>query len=42
MGDVKHYDPRVVDILSDVAAAVGHPGAEIETICEYRTAWSNE
>ena len=28
-GDIKHYDPRVFDILSDVAAAVGHPGAEI-------------
>jgi len=41
-GDVKHYDPRVFDILSDVAAAVGHPSAEIEIICGYRTAWSNE
>jgi uncharacterized protein YcbK (DUF882 family) len=41
-GDVKHYDPRVFDILSDVAAAVGHPGAEIEIICGYRTASSNE
>jgi hypothetical protein len=25
-----------------VAAAVEHPGAEIEIICGYRTAWSNE
>jgi uncharacterized protein YcbK (DUF882 family) len=41
-GDVKHYDPRVFDILSYVAAAVGHPGVEIEIICGYRTAWSNE
>jgi uncharacterized protein YcbK (DUF882 family) len=41
-GEVKHYDPRVFDILSDVAAAVGHPDAEIEIICGYRTAWSNE
>ena len=41
-GDVKHYDPRVFDILSDVAAAVGHPVVEIEIICGYRTAWSNE
>jgi len=41
-GDVKHYDPRVFDILSDVASAVGHPDAEIEIICGYRTAWSNE
>jgi uncharacterized protein YcbK (DUF882 family) len=41
-GDVKHYDPRVFDILSDVVAAVGHPDAEIEIICGYRTMWSNE
>jgi uncharacterized protein YcbK (DUF882 family) len=41
-GDVKHYDPRVFDILSDVAAAVGHPGEEIDIICGYRTARSNE
>ncbi|MGB2626550.1 MAG: DUF882 domain-containing protein [Candidatus Acidiferrum sp.] len=41
-GDIKHYDPKVFDILSDVAAAVGHPNAEIEIICGYRTPWSNE
>jgi uncharacterized protein YcbK (DUF882 family) len=41
-GDVKHYDPHVFDILSDVAAAVGHPDAEIDIICGYRTPWSNE
>jgi uncharacterized protein YcbK (DUF882 family) len=41
-GDVKHYDPRVFDILSDVAAAVGHANAEIEIICGYRSEWSNE
>ncbi len=41
-GEVKHYDPHVFDILSDVAASVGHPEAEIEIICGYRTSWSNE
>lgn len=41
-GEVKHYDPRVFDILSDLAASVGHPGAEIQVICGYRTSWSNE
>jgi uncharacterized protein YcbK (DUF882 family) len=41
-GDVKHYDPHVFDILSDVAAAVGHPNGEIDIICGYRTPWSNE
>jgi uncharacterized protein YcbK (DUF882 family) len=41
-GDVNHYDPRVFDLLSDLIAAVGHPGAEIQVICGYRTPWSNE
>jgi len=41
-GDVKQYDPHVFDILSDLAAAVGRPDAEIDVICGYRTARSNE
>ena len=41
-GEAKHYDPQVFDILSDLAAALGHPDAEIEIICGYRTPWSNE
>jgi len=41
-GEVKHYDPHVFDILSDLAAAVGHPNGEIDIICGYRTPWSNE
>jgi uncharacterized protein YcbK (DUF882 family) len=41
-GDVKHYDPHVFDILSDLAAAVGHANGEIDIICGYRTSWSNE
>lgn len=41
-GEVKHYDPRVFDVLSDLAAAVGHPGSEIEIICGYRSPRSNE
>jgi uncharacterized protein YcbK (DUF882 family) len=41
-GAVKHYDPHVFDILSDLAATVGHPDAEIEIICGYRAPWSNE
>ena len=27
-GDVKHYDPQVFDILSDLAASLGRPNAE--------------
>jgi uncharacterized protein YcbK (DUF882 family) len=41
-GEVKHYDPRVFDILSELATAVGRPDAEIQIICGYRTPWSNE
>jgi len=41
-GEVKHFDPHVFDILSDLAASVGHPDAEIDIICGYRTPWSNE
>ncbi len=41
-GEVKHYDPRVFDILSDLAASLGHPNAEINIICGYRSSWSNE
>ena len=41
-GEVRHYDPHVFDILSDLAASVGRPTAEIQIICGYRTSWSNE
>jgi uncharacterized protein YcbK (DUF882 family) len=41
-GDVRHYDPRLYDILEDLAAAVGHPGGEIDIICGYRSPWTNE
>lgn len=40
-GEVKHYDPRIFDLLSDLTAAVGHPSAEIDIICGYRSPWSN-
>jgi uncharacterized protein YcbK (DUF882 family) len=41
-GDVRHFDPRLYDILSDLTAAVGHPGGEIEIVCGYRTPTTNE
>jgi uncharacterized protein YcbK (DUF882 family) len=41
-GEVKHYDPHLFDILTDLAGSVGHPGAEIQIICGYRSSWSNE
>jgi uncharacterized protein YcbK (DUF882 family) len=41
-GDVHHYDPRLLDLLSDLERAVGRPNTEIQIICGYRTPWSNE
>lgn len=39
--EVRHFDPRLYDILSDLTASVGHPGAEIDIICGYRTSSTN-
>lgn len=39
---VKHYDPRLFDLLADLEAQAGKPGAEIQIICGYRTPGSNE
>jgi uncharacterized protein YcbK (DUF882 family) len=41
-GDVRHFDPRLYDILSDLTASVGHPGGVIEIVCGYRTPSTNE
>jgi uncharacterized protein YcbK (DUF882 family) len=41
-GDVRHFDPRLYDILSDLTAAVGRPGREIDIVCGYRTSSTNE
>lgn len=41
-GDVRHFDPKLYDILDNLTAAIGHPGAEIDIVCGYRTPWSNE
>ena len=35
--EVRHFDPRLYDILSDLTASVGHPGGEIDIVCGYRT-----
>lgn len=41
-GDVISLDPRLFDLLSDLTAALGRPGTEIDIVCGYRTPWSNE
>jgi uncharacterized protein YcbK (DUF882 family) len=40
-GDVRHFDPRLYDILSDLTASVGHSGGEIDIVCGYRSASTN-
>jgi len=39
---VKHYDPRLFDLLTDIEAKAGQPDAEIHIICGYRTPASNQ
>ena len=41
-GDVRQYDPRVFDLLHDLAVATGQRNAEIAVVCGYRTPFSNE
>jgi uncharacterized protein YcbK (DUF882 family) len=41
-GDIRHFDPNLYDILSDLAASVGRPGAEIDIVCGYRSPSTNE
>jgi uncharacterized protein YcbK (DUF882 family) len=41
-GDVRHIDPRLYDILSDLTTSVGRPGGEIDIVCGYRTSSTNE
>lgn len=40
--DVRHFDPRLYDILSDLTLSIGHPGGEIDIVCGYRTPKTNE
>jgi uncharacterized protein YcbK (DUF882 family) len=41
-GDVRHFDPRMYDILSDLSVSVGRPSEEIDIVCGYRTPSTNE
>jgi uncharacterized protein YcbK (DUF882 family) len=40
-GEVRHFDPRLYDILADLTAAVGRPDGEIDIVCGYRTPSTN-
>ena len=41
VGTIKHYDPRLFDLLTELAAKAMRPEAEIHVICGYRTPATN-
>jgi len=41
-GEVRHFDPRLLDLLYDLNASLNHTGGEIDVICGYRTPATNE
>src|SRR5271165_2096965 len=41
-GEVRHFDPHLFDLLSELTASLNDTGGEIDVICGYRTPWSNE
>ena len=41
-GEVRHFDPRLFDLLYDLTASLKDSGGEIDVVCGYRTPWSNE
>jgi uncharacterized protein YcbK (DUF882 family) len=40
-GTVHPYDPRLFDLLNELAASVGHADGEIDVVCGYRTPETN-
>ncbi|HET6842528.1 MAG TPA: DUF882 domain-containing protein [Candidatus Angelobacter sp.] len=40
-GDVREFDPKLFDLLTDLEASVGEPDAEINVVCGYRTPQTN-
>ena len=41
-GEVRHFDPRLFDLLHDLTTSSHDSRGEIEVVCGYRTPWSNE
>ena len=41
-GDVRHFDPRLFDLLYDLTASLGDSSGEIDVVCGYRTPGSNQ
>jgi uncharacterized protein YcbK (DUF882 family) len=40
--EVRHFDPRLYDILSELTTSVGDPNGEIDIVCGYRAPSTNE
>ena len=40
-GEVRHYDPRLFDLLYQLLDAAGRPGAWINVVCGYRNLHTN-
>jgi uncharacterized protein YcbK (DUF882 family) len=41
-GDIRHFDPQLYDIMEQLTVSMGHPGAEVDIICGYRSPVTNE
>jgi len=41
-GEVRSYDPRLLDVLHELTRSLGRPDAEIDVVCGYRTPHTNE
>lgn len=41
-GEVRAYDPRLLDVLEELMVSLGRPGGEIDVVCGYRTPHTNE
>ena len=41
-GNVRHFDPRLFDLLHDLTESLDDAGGEIDVICGYRTPRTNE
>jgi uncharacterized protein YcbK (DUF882 family) len=41
-GDVREYDPRVLDLVHDLLTSLRRPNAEVDVVCAYRTPRTNE
>lgn len=41
-GDVRHFDPRLFDLLYALTESLHESGGEIDVVCGYRSPWSNE